>query len=84
MVMVNYFVVWSDHTFPSKLSFPGTGTRVAVDGRFLEDVAELPSSSSEEGEDGSSSFATLLLAREAVQLTELFSCASHISAHCQK
>uniref|UniRef100_A0A0A9GDM6 Uncharacterized protein n=1 Tax=Arundo donax TaxID=35708 RepID=A0A0A9GDM6_ARUDO len=62
-------------SFPSTLSFPGTGTgtRADVDDRFLEDVAELPSSSSEGGEEGSSSFATLLIAREAVQLTELFS-----------
>jgi hypothetical protein len=39
----------------------------------LEDVAELPSSSSEGGEEGSSSLATLLIALEAVQLTELLS-----------
>jgi hypothetical protein len=68
-----YVAARSYHTFPSKLSFPGTGTRATVDGLFFEDVAELPSSSSEEGDEGSSSFATLLVAREAVQLTELFS-----------
>jgi hypothetical protein len=41
---------------------------VLVDGLFLDDVAELQSSSSEDGEEGSSSLggALLLIAREAV------------------
>jgi hypothetical protein len=53
------------------LSFAGTGTRAIDDSLFLEDVAV---SSSEPGEEGSSSLALLLITREAVQLIELFSC----------
>ena len=74
--MMIYCESRSDRTFPSRLSFPGIGTRAAVEGRFFVDVAELPSSSSEGGEEGSCSLATLLIALEAVQLTELFSCAN--------
>jgi hypothetical protein len=53
------------------LSFAGTGTRAIDDSLFFEDVAV---SSSELGEEGSSSLALLLIIREAVQLIELFSC----------
>mgnify|MGYP006269184293 CR=1 FL=1 len=54
---------------PRELSFPGTGTRAA-----LEEVAVLPTSSSETGEEGSSSLGLLLMVRTAVQLIEPFSC----------
>jgi hypothetical protein len=58
-----------------------------VDDSVLEDVAELPSSSYEPGEEGgSSSFTVLLVARDTEQLIDFFSCTTTHSAmnHHQK